>query len=144
MFFLHLTSPTATRSRFPVVLCTTSGPSMSMRQALLLFKSVYYHTNFFGLFQEASECELENLQQPGLRELLRLVGWPERRWVCGSYPICAGMCFDSVSLPVSGGESRFMFFRRTLRVILRRAFPCVGCSVVCGGIARGVHLWCVV
>jgi hypothetical protein len=51
---------------------------------------------------------------------------------------------DSVSLPVSGGEGRFMFFRSTLRVVLRRAFPCVGCSVVCGGIARGVHLWCVV
>ncbi len=51
---------------------------------------------------------------------------------------------DSVSLPVSRGEGRFMFFRKTLRVVLRRAFPCVGCSVVCGGIARGVHLWCVV
>jgi hypothetical protein len=47
---------------------------------------------------------------------------------------------NSVSFPVSGGESRFMFFRKALRVVLRRVFPCVGCSVVCGGVARGVRL----
>ena len=38
----------------------------------------------------------------------------------------------------------FLFPRKALRVVLRRAFPCVGCSVVCGGVTRGVRLWCVV
>ncbi len=51
---------------------------------------------------------------------------------------------DGVSLPVSGGVSRFLFLWNVLRVVLRRVFPCVGCSVVYGGVARGVRLWCVV
>jgi hypothetical protein len=37
---------------------------------------------------------------------------------------------DSVSLPVSGGVSRFLFLRKALRVVLRRVFPSVGCSIV--------------
>jgi hypothetical protein len=47
---------------------------------------------------------------------------------------------DSVSFPVSGGEGRFVFLRKALRVVLRRAFPCVGCSVVREGVAKGVRL----
>ncbi len=45
---------------------------------------------------------------------------------------------DSVSFPVSGGEAVSCF--KALRVVLRRAFPCVGCSVVSGGVASGVRL----
>jgi hypothetical protein len=59
-------------------------------------------------------------------------------WIL-SYCVQGGVS-DSVSFPVPGGESRYMFFRKTLRVVLRRAFLCVGCSVVCGGVARGVCL----
>jgi hypothetical protein len=42
--------------------------------------------------------------------------------------------------PFPGVRAVSCFFRKTLRVVLRRAFPCVGCSVVSGGVDRGVHL----
>ncbi len=58
--------------------------------------------------------------------------------------VCKEVSLTAYHSPFPGVKAVSCFFRKALRVVLRRAFPCVGCSVVCGGVARGVRLWCVV
>jgi hypothetical protein len=55
--------------------------------------------------------------------------------------VCKEVFLTAYHSPFPGVKAvSCFFFRKTLRVVLRRVFPCVGCSVVCGGVARDVHL----
>jgi hypothetical protein len=76
---------------------------------------------FMVYSREQMNVELENLCQPLSRrgchgEFVRLVGYPERNWVCRSFPV----------------------------VFLRNPFLCVRCTGLCGGTVGDVCLWYVI
>jgi hypothetical protein len=73
------------------------------------------------------------------------VSWASPRGVeFGSFHGVSLVMFCRLSLPVSGGGSRFWFLWGASRIVLWGTFPCMRCSVVCGGTVGGVSLWCVV